>query len=193
MVCFLSCRNGYVCICSAGYSGNNCQTDINECGSDPCANGGACTDLVDVVSLICQFARRLSLLIRLRALCVCVSNRNGYTCTCLPGYSGLRCQTDINECASNPCINGATCVDHSDGWSCRCVPGYSGTICQTDINECASNPCVNGAICQDQINRFICLCQPGYNGPQCQTDINECASTPCGSTGGCTDLVYVTL
>ena len=32
-----------------------------------------------------------------------------YTCTCDPGYTGVNCQADINECVSNPCQNGASC------------------------------------------------------------------------------------
>ena len=39
-------------------------TDINECSSSPCINGGSCTDQV-----------------------------NGYACSCQPGYTGRQCQT----------------------------------------------------------------------------------------------------
>ena len=39
-------------------------TDINECESSPCQNGGACTDKV-----------------------------NGYECTCAAGYAGADCET----------------------------------------------------------------------------------------------------
>ena len=38
--------------------------DIDECGSDPCKNGGTCVDGID-----------------------------SYTCTCVPGYSGHDCET----------------------------------------------------------------------------------------------------
>ena len=34
---------------------------------------------------------------------------NGFQCTCPSGYFGDRCQSDMNECASQPCMNGATC------------------------------------------------------------------------------------
>ena len=33
-----------------------------------------------------------------------------YTCSCVAGYFGNMCETDIDECASNPCTNGATCI-----------------------------------------------------------------------------------
>ena len=28
------------------------------------------------------------------------------------GYTDAQCHTNVDECASNPCLNGATCVDH---------------------------------------------------------------------------------
>ena len=37
---------------------------------------------------------------------------------------------DINECFSNPCLNGGTCVDQVNGYVCSCQPGYIGTNCQ---------------------------------------------------------------
>ena len=43
------------------------SSDVNECSSFPCQNGGTCTDGV-----------------------------NGYTCQCALGYSGLNCQTSKN-------------------------------------------------------------------------------------------------
>ena len=35
---------------------------------------------------------------------------DGYTCSCVAGYFGNDCETDIDECASNPCTNGASCI-----------------------------------------------------------------------------------
>ncbi|KAH3725489.1 hypothetical protein DPMN_051333 [Dreissena polymorpha] len=33
------------------------------------------------------------------------------TCVCSVGYTGSRCETEILECSSNPCKNGATCSE----------------------------------------------------------------------------------
>ena len=33
----------------------------------------------------------------------CSDSINNYTCECSPGYTGVNCQTDIDECASSPC------------------------------------------------------------------------------------------
>ncbi len=33
----------YVCECVEGYEGKNCETEIDECLSNPCSNGGTCT------------------------------------------------------------------------------------------------------------------------------------------------------
>ena len=34
---------------------------------------------------------------------------NGYQCDCVPGWTGDRCGTEIDECSSNPCQNNGTC------------------------------------------------------------------------------------
>ncbi|KAJ7323451.1 hypothetical protein OS493_031651 [Desmophyllum pertusum] len=69
------CKNGATCVnlqgsyrcnCKSGYSGNNCQTDINECTSQsPCKNGATC-----------------------------VNKQGGYQCNCKSGYSGNNCETE---------------------------------------------------------------------------------------------------
>lgn len=38
--------------------------------------------------------------------------------------------TDIDECKSTPCKNGATCVDGVDSYKCQCVAGYDGDNCE---------------------------------------------------------------
>ena len=38
---------------------------------------------------------------------------------------------DIDECASNPCLNGATCNDQVNGFTCTCSARYYGVLCET--------------------------------------------------------------
>ena len=44
--------------------------------------------------------------------------------------------TDIDECSSNPCTNGAVCVDKVNHYICTCPPGFTGAQC--DISKCAA-------------------------------------------------------
>ncbi|KAK7005255.1 calcium-binding EGF-like domain-containing protein, partial [Biomphalaria glabrata] len=41
--CILSGSN-YTCQCSQGFTGLNCETNIDECSSQPCQNNGTCSD-----------------------------------------------------------------------------------------------------------------------------------------------------
>ncbi|KAM7390891.1 hypothetical protein PAMA_008881 [Pampus argenteus] len=60
---------GYNCNCNSGWQGMNCDQNINECMSNPCQNGGTCTDGI-----------------------------NGFTCTCTAQWTGPLCQTSQQEC-----------------------------------------------------------------------------------------------
>lgn len=44
--------------------------------------------------------------------------------------TGRDCETDIDECAVNPCRNGGECVDRIARFKCICPVGYSGTLCE---------------------------------------------------------------
>ena len=36
---------------------------------------------------------------------------------------------ELDECASNPCLNNGTCTDLENGFLCRCPPEWNGTVC----------------------------------------------------------------
>lgn len=131
------------------------------CESDPCANNAAC---------------------------LTHHSNHSYECICRPGFAGDRCQTEIDNCASAPCQNGATCATSPLGFHCNCAPGFNGTLCEIDVDECLSAPCVNGT-CVNSFGNFSCECNPGWSGARCQNETNECASQPCRNGATCTDLL----
>lgn len=51
--------DGYYCECDPGWTGPNCENDINECHSNPCRNAGTCVDTI-----------------------------NGFYCECASGFTG---------------------------------------------------------------------------------------------------------
>ncbi|XP_076082118.1 peroxidasin homolog [Mytilus galloprovincialis] len=134
-----TCISASTCLCSDDYTGRYCETNINECASNPCRHGGVCHDGV-----------------------------NKFTCTCTVGYNGNTCET-VDECVSNPCQNKGVCIDRMNGYTCNCPNGYGGIHCQYDISECHSSPCVNGGVCNDMVNGYNCSCPRGYTGRHCQT------------------------
>ncbi|CAH1240004.1 SVEP1 [Branchiostoma lanceolatum] len=89
----------------------------------------------------------------------------------------------VNECASNPCMNGGSCVDHINTFTCLCTPGYSGINCQIELNKCGPNnaPCDHN--CHNRDSGYMCSCNKGFslfNDIHC-IDENECATR----NGGC--------
>ncbi|KAJ4936930.1 hypothetical protein JOQ06_001514, partial [Pogonophryne albipinna] len=54
---------GYSCYCPQGYTGENCEIDVDDCQSEPCENGGTCIDKID-----------------------------SFLCLCLPSYGGDTCE-----------------------------------------------------------------------------------------------------
>ncbi|CAF1683348.1 unnamed protein product, partial [Adineta ricciae] len=57
------------------------------------------------------------------------NNSNSFTCKCDAGFVGSTCNQELDECASNPCLNNGTCTDLENGFLCRCPPEWNGTVC----------------------------------------------------------------
>ena len=36
---------------------------------------------------------------------------------------------NVNECASNPCLNPKHCIDGFNKYTCSCTAGYTGNLC----------------------------------------------------------------
>ena len=150
-----TCNTGGGCDCAAGYSGDSCETNIDECSLNLCNVTGTfnCTDGV-----------------------------NSRTCNCKNGYDGDDCETNIDECASAPCKNGGTCADGINSYTCTCLEGWEGTNCLEDKDYCDPNICGLHGVCTETFTSYTCGCVDefqwdggecvcgfgkGYNGTHC--------------------------
>ncbi|XP_015258797.1 PREDICTED: sushi, von Willebrand factor type A, EGF and pentraxin domain-containing protein 1 isoform X1 [Cyprinodon variegatus] len=132
---------------------------FHECFLNPCQNEGTCEEV-----------------------------GAGYVCTCMAGFTGAKCEVNINECDSAPCQNSGLCVDGTGDFQCQCKPGFLGSLCEDEVNECMSSPCLNEGLCVDEVNKFTCSCAEGFTGSRCELEINECLSSPCLNGGVCENL-----
>ncbi|KAK2138931.1 hypothetical protein LSH36_2216g00000, partial [Paralvinella palmiformis] len=107
----------------------------------------------------------------------CVDKINSYYCNCLPGFTGRQCQTDTDECVSNPCQNNGTCVDVINGYMCSCVQGFVGDRCESvsDHDNCKEIFCHNHGICVNEIDGYRCSCLTGFIGENCETGLGYIA------------------
>ncbi|XP_064422095.1 milk fat globule EGF and factor V/VIII domain containing b isoform X2 [Latimeria chalumnae] len=99
----------FKCICLDGFAGIYCnETETGPCHPNPCKNDAPC----EVIS----HSRRGDVF-------------SEYVCKCPPGYDGVHCEINKNECASTPCKNGGVCLDLNGDYSCKCPPLFLGKEC----------------------------------------------------------------
>ncbi|KAK2154457.1 hypothetical protein NP493_2184g00008 [Ridgeia piscesae] len=191
------CKNGgncwnHTCCCAKGYEGQLCGSDIIECRSSPCTNGGTCNE----------------------------GDIGEYRCKCLEGYTGHNCDVSIHvittevvkttpgivvttpkvvttpltvtpprvePCEPNDSCDGHYTCDRATGQKV-CLSGYKGADCKSRVFTGARDPqCPAGGVCENGGTCWhnTCCCVAGYVGVVCQGRIVECLSQPCQHGGTC--------
>ncbi|KAF4523891.1 hypothetical protein B566_EDAN016083, partial [Ephemera danica] len=105
-----TCSNsvgGFSCICVNGWTGPDCSLNIDDCAGAACFNGATC---IDRVGSPCEHDG------------LCVNTPGSFACNCTQGFTGPRCETNVNECESLPCQNDGSCLDDPGTFRCVCMP-----------------------------------------------------------------------
>ena len=181
----------------------NCDIEIDQCLSNPCANGGTCSMGV-------------------------AWGEPQYKCECAPGWAcdpgfgsvcpsppetqapwPTNCDMDpVDECQSGPCANGAECTQWSQeegvfshlGYRCKCVAGFANGACDYDylteyetectVMESSQSDSLSGN-CDLNLAEIV-ECEIGTirtQGTVECADIDDCVGDPCGpaAAGECSD------
>uniref|UniRef100_A0A8C3AVT5 Crumbs cell polarity complex component 1 n=1 Tax=Cyclopterus lumpus TaxID=8103 RepID=A0A8C3AVT5_CYCLU len=139
----------YDCTCVAGYAGDDCDEEVDMCENHLCAHGGTCLHGPDRYACLCPENYTGSLCIRPKLpVSVCGDDTRNYTCfnggnctdrdlycDCPPGFIGHRCEQEVDECKSNPCLNGGYCRNLVNKFVCVCDMSFAGDTCQTDVSD----------------------------------------------------------
>ncbi|KAM4614966.1 protein kinase C-binding protein NELL2-like [Polymixia lowei] len=172
----------FMCACNPGYiriDDYSC-TEHDECenSSHSCDENAICFNTVGGHSCSCKpgFIGNGTVC---KGLCdgLC---QNGGTCVspdlcvCQQGYTGKRCETDIDECSDGfvECDSRASCVNLPGWYHCECRDGYhdngmftaNGESCE-DIDECemGRHTCANDMACVNVDGGYDCRCPHGRN------------------------------
>jgi hypothetical protein len=192
------------CLCKPGYAGSRCQMLVDHCQNSPCKYG-KCKNEENTYKCMCSRGwqgRDCDVeknLCNLEQDCVSENTQSVYNsllstvscvCECKPGFTGERCETNIDDCLMNRviCANNGTCVDLVDDFECQCEPGFTGLICNEQVLNCDINPCKYGH-CEMLGSQLKCVCDKGYTGKFCEIFIDKCKLNPCENGGTCHNLI----
>ncbi|XP_045429087.1 neurogenic locus notch homolog protein 4 isoform X2 [Pipistrellus kuhlii] len=162
------CANGGTCLrlpqgqgacrCAPGFLGETCRFPDPCQNAQLCRNGGSCQALLPVPPGS--------------------SLAPSFLCTCPSGFTGERCQAQLNDPCSSFCSQMGRCHVQASGLPrCSCLPGWTGERCQLR-DFCSANPCMNGGECLTTYPQIQCRCPPGFEGHACERDVNECFRDP---------------
>lgn len=122
--CIPSGISSYMCICAPGYHGINCNsTGIDYCNPNPCPD---CTTCIEGLG---SYTCRLNIVVDINIqkcvvdLCqnggTCYKGIDSDTCDCEQGFTGIHCETDVDECQlAIPVCGPLICKNSFGGYTC---------------------------------------------------------------------------
>ncbi|XP_053395504.1 uncharacterized protein LOC123523715 isoform X3 [Mercenaria mercenaria] len=137
-----SCLNGYCdritgCVCRPGWTGENCDKDLDECSGS-----------------VCKISNT-----------ECVNTPGSFLCRCKSGYETENdtCK-DINECSDvklNSCDQ--ICTNTIGSYVCSCETGFvfRDGKCE-DLDECAGKSKFCDQECDNTVGGYRCSCRDGF-------------------------------
>ncbi|XP_022803741.1 dorsal-ventral patterning tolloid-like protein 1 isoform X2 [Stylophora pistillata] len=116
-------RKRYRCLCASGFTGQDCENDIDECAENNhnCTHGNS----------------------------TCTNTEGSFICIDKPGFSeDERDCTDIDECAENThncSLENFICENEKGSFGCICKPGFSGNEnnCTVEVKQSTCSSTTN--------------------------------------------------
>ncbi|XP_044158357.1 protein crumbs homolog 1 [Bufo gargarizans] len=142
--------DGYFCLCPANVTGQHCSLS-----SESEKSALSLVRMFHVMpSIFCGNEKKN---ITCYNYSNCTEEKGVLGCSCHPGFVGERCETDINECESNPCLNGGICQNLPNRFHCICDMNYAGDICEIDLSDFMP-PGIFTAVASAVLALFFAVC-----------------------------------